>query len=53
MARGKAASAGTLESYERIMRLHVVPHLGRKTISQVAAADIESLYARWRQEGPP
>lgn len=48
---GKAASAGTLESYERIMRLHVVPHLGRKTISQVATADIESLYARWRQEG--
>ncbi|MCN9240731.1 site-specific integrase [Streptomyces sp. RY43-2] len=47
----KTASAGTLESYERIFRLHVVPHLGSKTLSQVTAADIEGLYARWRREG--
>ncbi|MGW4991667.1 tyrosine-type recombinase/integrase [Streptomyces mirabilis] len=45
------ASAGTLESYERIVRLHIVPHLGGRTISQVTAADIEGLYARWRREG--
>ncbi|MFJ3280287.1 tyrosine-type recombinase/integrase [Streptomyces halstedii] len=42
----KTASAGTLESYERIVRLHVVPHMGSKMISQVTAADIEGLYAR-------
>ncbi|WKX74538.1 tyrosine-type recombinase/integrase [Streptomyces sp. XD-27] len=47
----KVASAGTLESYERIMRLHVVPHLGNKSIAQVTAADVEGLYARWRQDG--
>ncbi|MET8274520.1 MULTISPECIES: site-specific integrase [unclassified Streptomyces] len=47
----KTASAGTLESYERIIRLHIVPHLGGKTISQVTAGDIEGLYARWHREG--
>ncbi|MEU9763818.1 tyrosine-type recombinase/integrase [Streptomyces sp. NPDC047987] len=47
----KTASAGTLESYERILRLHIVPHLGRKMISQVTAGDIEGLYARWHREG--
>ncbi|MET9658289.1 hypothetical protein [Streptomyces sp. NPDC006510] len=47
----KTASAGTLESCERIVRLHIVPHLGRKTISQVTAGDIEGLYARRHREG--
>ncbi|MFD4996848.1 tyrosine-type recombinase/integrase [Streptomyces buecherae] len=47
----KMASPGTLESYERIMRLHVVPHLGSKSIAQVTAADVEGLYARWRMNG--
>ncbi|MCX5426883.1 site-specific integrase [Streptomyces sp. NBC_00257] len=47
----KTASAGTLESYERILRLHIVPHLGRKMISQVTAGDIEGLYTRWHREG--
>ncbi|WP_461013696.1 tyrosine-type recombinase/integrase [Streptomyces daliensis] len=40
---GSILSAGTWESYERIMRLHVLPHLGSKTVSQVTAADVESL----------
>ncbi|MFD5205733.1 tyrosine-type recombinase/integrase [Streptomyces anulatus] len=44
-------SVGTFESYERILRLHVVPHMGRKTISQVTAADIEGLYALWLRQG--
>ncbi|MFE0376808.1 hypothetical protein ACFW1M_14760 [Streptomyces inhibens] len=44
---GVLLSGGTCESYERILRLHVLPHLGRKTIAQVAAADVEALYARW------
>ncbi|MEU6019183.1 tyrosine-type recombinase/integrase [Streptomyces sp. NPDC047515] len=47
----KTASAGTLESYEHILRLHIVPHLGRKMISQVTAGDIEGLYAHWHREG--
>ncbi|MYQ89054.1 hypothetical protein GTY51_36885 [Streptomyces sp. SID4936] len=49
--RRRPLSAGTLESYERILRLHIVPHLGRKMISQVTAGDIEGLYARWHREG--
>ncbi|WP_107450964.1 tyrosine-type recombinase/integrase [Streptomyces sp. RTd22] len=48
---GSVVGAGTWESYERIMRLHVVPHLGRKTISQVTAADVEALYSRWTRDG--
>lgn len=47
---GSSASAGTLESYERIFRLHVLPHLGRKTVAQVTAADVEDLYSRWNRE---
>ena len=48
---GSVVSAGTWESYERIMRLHVVPYLGRKTISQVTTADVETLYSRWTRDG--
>ena len=47
----KSMAPGTAEAYERILRLHVLPHLGRKTLSQVTAADVEDLYARWRQAG--
>ncbi|WP_156178519.1 tyrosine-type recombinase/integrase [Saccharothrix sp. ST-888] len=47
----KSMSAGTTESCERIMRLHVIPYLGRKSLSQVTTADIEELYARWRRAG--
>ncbi|MEU7022781.1 hypothetical protein ABZ990_19285 [Streptomyces sp. NPDC046203] len=47
----KTVSAGTLESYERIVRLHALPHLGSKTISQVTAEDIEGLYTQWLREG--
>ncbi|MFG2289460.1 hypothetical protein ACGFOU_25745 [Streptomyces sp. NPDC048595] len=47
----KPMAAGTEESYERIMRLHVLPQLGKKTISQVTAADVEELYALWRRQG--
>ncbi|MFG2136600.1 site-specific integrase [Streptomyces sp. NPDC048650] len=47
----KSMAAGTAESYERIMRLHVLPQLGKKTISQVTAADVEELYAYWRRQG--
>ncbi|MFI5524461.1 hypothetical protein [Streptomyces platensis] len=42
---------GTWESYERVMRLHVLPYLGRKTIAQVTAADVEEPYARWAKGG--
>ncbi|MYT17997.1 hypothetical protein YWIDRAFT_07649 [Streptomyces sp. SceaMP-e96] len=44
-------SAGTEESYERIMHLHVLPQLEKKTISKVTAADVEELYALWRRQG--
>ncbi|MFI9257920.1 phage integrase central domain-containing protein [Streptomyces sioyaensis] len=47
----KPMAAGTEESYERIMRLHVTPQLGKKTMSQVTAADVEELYALWRRRG--
>ncbi|MFI2188581.1 hypothetical protein [Streptomyces sioyaensis] len=47
----KTMAAGTEESYERIMRLHVLPQLGKKTLSQVTAADVEELYAHWRRQG--
>ena len=48
---GKSQPRVTGCPYERIMRLHVVPHLGRKTISQVTAADVEALYSRWTRDG--
>ncbi|WEB43734.1 hypothetical protein MOV08_33635 [Streptomyces yunnanensis] len=35
----------------RILRLHVLPHLGRKTMAQVTAAGVEELYARWAKAG--
>ncbi|MFI9048871.1 tyrosine-type recombinase/integrase [Streptomyces sp. NPDC053427] len=47
----KPMAAGTEESYERIIRLHVLPQLGKKTISQVTAADVEELHALWRRPG--
>ncbi|MEU5834033.1 site-specific integrase [Streptomyces diacarni] len=46
-----SVSDGTWESYERIWRLHVLPQLGRKLLSQVTAADIEKLYNLWRAQG--
>ncbi|POX37854.1 hypothetical protein C3486_26245 [Streptomyces sp. Ru73] len=46
-----SGAAGTYEAYERVMRLHVVPHLGGKTIAQVTASDVEGLYALWRRGG--
>lgn len=42
---------GTWESYERIWRLHALPSMGRKLLSQVAASDVEKLYALWRSQG--
>ncbi|MGK5501140.1 tyrosine-type recombinase/integrase [Streptomyces sp. URMC 125] len=47
----KSMAPGTAEAYERILRLHILPHLGRRTLAQVTAADVEGLYARWRQAG--
>ncbi|MFF3545697.1 hypothetical protein ACFYXD_28060 [Streptomyces platensis] len=47
----KSTAAGTEEAYERIMRLHVLPQLGKKTISQVTAADVEELHKHWRRPG--
>ncbi|MGY5125992.1 tyrosine-type recombinase/integrase [Streptomyces nigrescens] len=47
----KTTAAGTEESYGRIMRLHILPQLGGKTISQVSPADVEELYAYSRQQG--
>lgn len=44
-----SGAAGTYEAYERVMRLHVVPHLGGRTIAQVTASDVEELYALWRR----
>ncbi|MFI2190259.1 hypothetical protein [Streptomyces sioyaensis] len=38
-------AADTEESYERILRLHVLPQMGSKTISQATPADAEKLYA--------
>ncbi|RCG18709.1 site-specific integrase [Streptomyces reniochalinae] len=46
-----SGSDGTWENYERIWRLHVLPQLGRKLLSQVTAADIERLYNLWRTQG--
>lgn len=44
-------SAGTWESYGRIWRLHALPSLRSKLLSQVTAADVEELYALWRAGG--
>ncbi|MEU8913110.1 hypothetical protein [Streptomyces nigrescens] len=47
----KTMAAGTEESYGRIMCLHILPQLGRKTISQVSPAHVEELYAYSRRQG--
>ncbi|RMI46671.1 tyrosine-type recombinase/integrase [Streptomyces triticirhizae] len=44
---------GTWESYERIWRLHVLPHLGRRTLGQVSMTDVERLFATWSSGGAP
>ncbi|MFC0602641.1 hypothetical protein [Streptomyces palmae] len=46
----KAPSAGTLEPYGRMMRLHVVPHPGSTTMAQVTAPDVVDLSARRRMD---
>ncbi|MFJ3642906.1 tyrosine-type recombinase/integrase [Streptomyces sp. NPDC090108] len=47
----KEVAPSTAEAYERIMRLHVIPHLGGRTIAAVTTEDIEKLYAAWRRAG--
>jgi integrase len=47
----KDMAPGTAEAYERIMRLHVLPFIGAKTLMQVTSADVEALYVRWRRNG--
>ncbi|MER7394970.1 hypothetical protein ABT381_05595 [Streptomyces sp. NPDC000151] len=40
----KVGAPGTLVGYERIMRLHVLPHVGNKPMAKVTAADVEALF---------
>lgn len=47
----QSGGAATVEAYERIMRLHVLPHLAGKTIAGVTSSDVEQLYALWRRNG--
>ncbi|WP_344124162.1 hypothetical protein [Streptomyces blastmyceticus] len=35
--------AGTSAAYERYLRLHILPRLGRKTIGQITASDVKRL----------
>lgn len=42
---------GTLEHYQRDMENHVVPYLGKKTLSQVTAADLRKLYDTLKKSG--
>ena len=44
-------SVKTFERYAELLRLHVLPTLGDKTLRQVSTADIEALYRRLKQEG--
>ncbi|MFI1801368.1 tyrosine-type recombinase/integrase [Streptomyces sp. NPDC020379] len=37
--------AGTFTAYERYLRLHILPKLGRKAISQITASDVKRLRA--------
>jgi integrase len=41
----------THEGYERMVRLHVVPELGRRRIARLTADDLSRLYARLRAKG--
>src|SRR5437879_4671463 len=38
-------------AYERSVRLHIVPHIGRRHLRQLTPADIQSLYATLRAKG--
>lgn len=43
--------ASTAHSYERNLRLHVIPHLGSKPLQSVRPADLTTLYARLLSDG--
>ena len=40
------ANARTLERYEDLMRLHVVPTLGKRPLQHITATEIDTLYAK-------
>ena len=42
---------GTLEHYRKDMENHVIPHLGRKTLTQITAADLRKLYDKLKKNG--
>ena len=42
---------GTLEHYRRDMDNHVIPHLGKKRLTQITAADLRKLYETLKHSG--
>jgi integrase len=49
-------SAGTVEVYERVVRLHLIPQLGRIPLQKLSAMDLQRYFARaaadGRKDGP-
>ena len=41
----------TLEHYRKDMKNHVIPHLGKKMLTQITAADLRKLYDRLKKNG--
>lgn len=46
-----SVSAKTLERYQQLLRVHVIPHIGKKPIQKVSIPDVHSLYVKLRKEG--
>jgi integrase len=44
--RERAIKTRTLERYEELLRLHVAPTLGARPLQQIAATEIDALYAK-------
>ena len=42
---------GTLADYESFLRVHLLPHLGRKPLDQISPEDVEAFIAAERQAG--
>lgn len=49
----RRVSAGTYESYESIVRVHLAPGLGAQRLARLSPLHIQSLYSRLQDQGSP
>lgn len=51
--RGRRISPRTVEQYESLTRLYIIPHLGDLPVSQVTRRDVADLFAAVTKQGGP